>query len=126
MASGSEKVDQLMATVTHPHKDAVEYLRTAILAADPEITEQVKWNAPSFCYEGTDRVTFQLKSPEVQLILHRGAKVRDDADTFSFHDDTGLMRWRSADRALVTFADLGDVKAHQEAFIALVQRWVKA
>ncbi|WP_327351251.1 DUF1801 domain-containing protein [Streptomyces sp. NBC_01304] len=126
MTNQSDKVDQLMEKVDHPQKEAVEYLRSAILQADPKITEQVKWNAPSFCYDGVDRVTFQLKSTDIQLILHRGAKVKDDTGTFSFVDDTGLMQWRSSDRAVVTFKDLDDIKESEPAFIALVKRWVKA
>ncbi|WP_199548538.1 DUF1801 domain-containing protein [Streptomyces sp. N35] len=126
MTNRSGKVDTFMETVEHPHKEAVEYLRTAILAADPDLTEQVKWNAPSFCYDGTDRITFQLKSPDVQLIFHRGAKVKDGTGDFSFKEDSGLMRWRSGDRATVTFKDLADVKAHEKAFIELVGRWIQA
>lgn len=126
MTSRSDKVDQLMETVDHPRKEAFDYLRTAILRADPQITEQVKWKAPSFCYDGVDRVTFQLRSKDVQLVFHWGAKVRDDAASFTFDDDSGLMKWRSSNRALVTFKDLSDVKAHEAAFIALVKRWIKA
>lgn len=126
MTSQSDKVDQLMETVDHPHREAVEYLRAAVLRADPQITEQVKWNAPSFCYDGVDRVTFQLRSKDVQLIFHRGAKVKDDTTSFTFVDDSGMMRWRSSDRAVVTFKDLADIKANETAFTALVKRWVKA
>jgi hypothetical protein len=35
--------------------------RTDVLASDDGITEHVKWNAPSFCYAGVDRVTFRLQ-----------------------------------------------------------------
>ncbi|WP_207934629.1 DUF1801 domain-containing protein [Actinomadura sp. KC06] len=120
------EVDRLMQTLDHPQKEAIEYLRTAILKVDPQITEQVKWNAPSFCYGGVDRVTFQLKSKDVQLIFHRGAKVKDDEIPFTFHDDSGLMKWRTNDRAMVTFKDLTDVTAHEEAFASLISRWMKA
>lgn len=126
MTNQSDKVDQLMETIDHPQKESVEYLRAAILAADPQITEQVKWNAPSFCYDGVDRITFQLKADDIQLIFHRGAKVKDDATSFTFDDDTGMMKWRSSDRAIVTFEDLEDVKADETAFIELVRRWVKS
>ena len=51
--------------------------------------EHVKWNAPSFCYAGVDRVTFRLQpGNRLQLVLHRGAKVRDDAADFRFEDPT--------------------------------------
>lgn len=126
MTSQSDKVDQLMEKVDHPQKAAIEYLRVAILGVDPEITEQVKWNAPSFSYDGEDRVTFQLRSQDVQLIFHRGAAVREDTESFDFPDDTGLMKWKSNDRAVVTFKDLAEVKAKEQAFNDLVKRWIKA
>ncbi|MFI6323196.1 DUF1801 domain-containing protein [Nonomuraea sp. NPDC050556] len=122
----TDEVNRLMSTVDHPSKDAIEYLRAAILGVDPEITEQVKWNAPSFCFDGVDRVTFQLKSKDIQLIFHRGAKVRDDGAPFTFDDESGLMDWRSSDRAVVTFKDLADVKTHEAAFLTLVERWIKS
>ncbi|MFB7733379.1 hypothetical protein ACFC08_03080 [Streptomyces sp. NPDC056112] len=52
--------------------------------------------------------------------------MKDDAASFTFDDDSGLMRWRSGDRALVTFKDLAEVKAQEATFIALVRRWVRA
>jgi hypothetical protein len=126
MTSQGDKVDQLMEKVDHPQKAAIVYLRAAILGVDPEITEQVKWNAPSFSYGGVDRVTFHLRSQDVQLIFHRGAAVRADTATFEFVDDTGLMQWKSNDRAVVAFKDLADVKANEQAFNGLVKRWIHA
>ncbi|MFF4764011.1 hypothetical protein [Streptomyces sp. NPDC001292] len=52
--------------------------------------------------------------------------MRDDAASFTFDDDSGLVQWRSSDRALVTFKDLSEVEAHETAFIDLVRRWVRA
>ncbi|GAA2122600.1 DUF1801 domain-containing protein [Glycomyces algeriensis] len=126
MTNRNDKVDQLMERLDHPHKDAVEHLRAVILAVDPGITEQVKWNAPSFRYGGDDRVTFQLKSQDVQLVFHRGAAVREDAETFAFTDDTGLMQWRTNDRAVVAFKDLAEAEANEQAFSGLVRRWIEA
>ena len=62
----------------------------------------------------------------LQLILHRGAKTRDDVADFRFDDDSGLLEWLAPDRAIVTFRDLADVDARQAAVVALVNRWVTA
>ena len=124
MSSG---VDRFLAELEHPLKAGVEQLRAAILAADDAITEQVKWNAPSFCYDGVDRVTFRLQpGNRLQLVLHRGAKVRDDAADFRFDDDSGLLDWVAPDRAVVTFRDLDDVAVRRSAVADLVRRWVAA
>jgi hypothetical protein len=80
-------------------KDAIIDARAAILASDERISEYVKWNVPSFCYQGDDRVTFMLQPGDrLQLVFHRGAKVRADSDYFTFEDETGLLEWASADR----------------------------
>jgi hypothetical protein len=87
----------------------------------------VKWKAPSFCHGGEDRVTFQLRSPErIQLVFHRGVKVRTDTASFAFDDPTGLLHWATRDRAVVTFGDLAEVEARTPEFEELVGRWVLA
>ncbi|MFP3712449.1 DUF1801 domain-containing protein [Puerhibacterium sp. TATVAM-FAB25] len=114
-----------MSQLQHPLKAGVEQLRSAILASNDQITEQVKWNAPSFCYGGVDRATFRLQPGDLfQLILHRGAKTRDDSAEFRFEDTTGLLEWRGPDRAVVTFHDVADVQARQATVVDLVNRWV--
>ena len=125
--SVSPDVDRFMAELDHPLKEGVVDLRRAILAADPGITEHVKWNAPSFRYAGEDRVTFQLRRPDrIQLVFHRGVRVRADSAAFVFEDPTGLMRWATPDRGILTFSDLGEVAAHTAAVGALAGRWVVA
>ena len=72
-----------MEGLDHSLKDGIERLRAAILDSNDRITEHIKWNAPSFCYAGEDRVTFRLYPEDrVQLIFHRGAKVKSDAVGF--------------------------------------------
>ena len=41
-----------MERLAHPLKDVVGALRQIILAVDPEIGEEIKWNAPTFFYTG--------------------------------------------------------------------------
>ncbi|MEV6373662.1 DUF1801 domain-containing protein [Micromonospora musae] len=116
-----------MATLAHPLKSGVEELRSAILASNTEISEHVKWNAPSFRFGGDDRVTFRLRPGDrVQLIFHRGAKVRSDVAEFTFEDPTGLMTWLAPDRGVVTFPDLKTMQSQQAAVVSLVNRWVRA
>jgi hypothetical protein len=114
-----------MGGLNHPLKEGVEQLRTAILDSNDQITEHIKWNAPSFCYKGEDRVTFRLYPEDrVQLIFHRGAKVKGDAADFAFDDHTGLLKWVAADRAVVAIRDAKDVEAKQRDLVEVVNRWV--
>jgi hypothetical protein len=120
-------VQSFLQGLEHARKDEVEAVRQLILSAHPGITERIKWNAPSFCIDGDDRITFRLQPGDrVQLVFHRGAQKRDDAASFSFEDDAGLLEWVAPDRALVTFRDRQDVEAKRAAFQDLVRRWMTA
>lgn len=124
--TGPSTVDAWLAASTHPRLGEIRRLRAAILAAEPEMEESVKWNAPNFRFAGVDRVTFRVApKDQVQLILHRGAKVRD-TDGFAFDDPEGHVRWLAPDRGVVTFADMADTAAREADVGALVQRWVRS
>jgi hypothetical protein len=121
----SPEIDRFLAELDHRLKAGVEQLRAVILATDPGITEHLKWNAPSYRFGGEDRVTFRLQPrDQLQLVLHRGARVRADSADFVFTDPTGLVDWRSPDRGVVTFPDLASVAAAQAAVPVLVAAWI--
>lgn len=125
MSNKTEAVDRFMQALDHPFKDRIEQLRQAILASDDRITEHIKWKAPSFCFAGEDRVTFKVHPQDtLQLIFHRGAKVRGDTDTFAFDDQTGLVKWITNDRGIVTLKSAADITAQQDAIVGLVDRWI--
>jgi uncharacterized protein DUF1801 len=127
MPNRTQEVDRFMEGLDHPLKAGIEQLRLAILASNDQITEHIKWKAPSFCYAGEDRVTFRLYPEDrAQLVFHRGAKVKGDAADFAFDDDTGLLRWVANDRAVVALRDAEDVEAKREDLVEVVKRWVVA
>jgi hypothetical protein len=122
----TQAVTDFIENVDHPLKHEVDILRAIILAADAGITEQIKWKAPSFCYQGQDRITFNLhKNDRVLIVFHRGAKAKD-SQGFRFEDRTGLLEWVSADRALLTFHDKADIQEKQAALTSIVSRWIHA
>ena len=127
MGARNPEVDAFLASTAHPRADEIERLRSAILDADPEISETVKWRAPNFRFAGVDRVTFRLQPGDVvQLVLHRGAKVRDDSETYSFDDPNGRVEWVTPDRGVVSLADSADTAARLPAIVQLVRRWVRS
>ncbi|MET0862726.1 MAG: DUF1801 domain-containing protein [Nakamurella sp.] len=127
MSGRSAKVDEYLAALDHPLKAAVVEVRTAILESNPDISEHIKWNAPSFRYGGEDRVTFRLQpGNRFQLIFHRGAKVRADTQEFVFQDDTGLLSWVTADRGVVDLTQVEPANNRLDDVVALVNRWVLA
>jgi hypothetical protein len=123
--SKSDKVTEYMDRLVHARKPEVEQLRNAILSAGVALTEQIKWNAPSFCVDGEDRVTMRLQPGDrVELVFHRGAKKRVDA--FEFTDTTGLIRWRTPDRGIVELADAQATRDHLSDVVSLVEAWMRS
>lgn len=125
MAKKAADVASFLASLEHPRKAAIERLRRAILDADAGITEQVKWNAPSFCWRGDDRVTMRLQPGDrLELIFHRGAKAKE-ARGFSFADPTGWIVWAAKDRGQLVITDDKELRARLEALVALVLAWMR-
>jgi len=119
-------VDAFMEALDHPRKGDVEEVRRLILSADAGITEQVKWNAPSFCIGGDDRITLRLQPRnQVQVIFHRGAKAKS-AEGFTFADPDKLAKWMAPDRGMVDFKESADLSARKAAFLDMVRRWIAA
>ncbi len=104
----------------------IERLRALALAAADDVTEHIKWNAPSFCVGGDDRITLGLeRRGGARAVLHRGAKAKDAAG-FAFADPDALAQWPAADRGVVTFGDEAALEAKQEAVAELFCRWLDA
>lgn len=108
-------------------KQLVEALLRAITEACPTLTETIKWNAPTFCYDGKDRMTFMLhKKDRVGLILHTGAKPKEDKKAPPMYtDDTELLDWNSNIRATISFVDLTEFSSKRELFKKAVKRWIE-
>lgn len=115
----------MLGTLDHPHLAAINAVRELIHSAHPSIQETVKWNAPSF-YTTEHFATLQLRYTRgVQVVLHLGAKPQPDAAVRDgVPDPGGLLEWRGADRAIVTFRDVDDVHARRDAFVAIVRAWI--
>lgn len=124
--SGAEAVADFMAHLDHPLKKAMEVTREIILSANQELTEHIKWNAPSFCINGEDRVTFNLyKNDCLLLVFHRGAKVKDTKGKGPlFKDTTGLLEWVSPDRAMIKFISIEDVNTKKDKLKKVVRQWI--
>jgi uncharacterized protein YdhG (YjbR/CyaY superfamily) len=70
-ANQTEQVEEFMESLDHPFKAEVQMVREIIKNANKDITEQIKWKAPSFSYRGEYLVTFNLWEKErVHLVFH--------------------------------------------------------
>lgn len=120
-----QSVEDYMADLSHPLKEGVELLRTVIKQANPSLTEQIKWNAPSFGRDFDDRVTLGVRPKCLQVVLHRGVK-SPDSNGFSFDDDSGMIKWAAPDRGVITFDSVEEVRQKADQVAEISRRWVEA
>ncbi len=116
-------VDAFIDALDHPQLAVIRALRALLLAVDPAIRDEVKWNAPSFRSRG-HFATMQLRRPDVvRLILHLGTQKRSPP-VGAIADPEGLLTWLAPDRALLEFRDAAELEARQAAVVALVRQWM--
>jgi hypothetical protein len=108
-------VDEFMAALDHPFKAEVHAVRAIILGVHPEITEQVKWNAPSFSYKGY-LATFSLHRREYALLIFHDGAILDDQDA--------LLEGSYPDRRKVYFHSLEDVAAKRPRLESAIREWI--
>lgn len=103
-------------------------LRKIILATDKEISEEVKWNSPSFYYTGDmlpfdpkeykrDIVVFNLHKPDqVLLVFPTGKRITDT---------TGLLEGKFKDtRKIITFTSMEQVEKHADDLQTVIRLWL--
>ncbi len=124
--SNTEQVSAYIDKLEQPIQEIVETLRQLILSTDPEIAEEIKWNAPSFYYMG-EMKPFDPKEYKRHIIvmnLHKrillvfpsGAKIDN---TF------GLLTGDYKDgRRLVEVKNMDDVNSITPALQAAIKDWL--
>src|SRR6185436_6430541 len=121
-----EDVATFLESLEHPFKQEILALRQIILGADPSIAEGIKWNTPSF-HTSEYFATLHLRAKNgVQVILHLGAKTRDNSTAgVKIADPEALLEWLAKDRASAKFRDLKDIAAKRSAFAHVIRQWIK-
>ncbi|TCC86477.1 DUF1801 domain-containing protein [Pedobacter frigiditerrae] len=121
--SDSEQVDELITKLGDEVKATVQTIRALILATDPEIAEQVKWNSPSFYFTGEmkpfdpkeykrDIVVCNIHRGKILLVFPTGAKVTSSLKGKDYPDG----------RKIVTIDDLTVTTTNQ--LQQLIKDWL--
>ncbi|WP_295792720.1 DUF1801 domain-containing protein [Mucilaginibacter sp.] len=122
-----QQIAQLIQNLDVSIRDVVETLRQIIRSVSNEISERIKWNNPSFYYNGEmqpfdpkeykrEIIVFNLHKNRIMLVFPSGAKV---------NDTTGLLTGDYADgRRIIVFKDLEDVKAKESALQNVIKDWL--
>jgi hypothetical protein len=128
-ASDPAAVDAYLKVAKHPLLPVVVALRKIILKTDPQIGEEIKWNAPAFFYAGPMKpsdpkeyrrylIIFNLAKKDcVRLVFWRGDRAGDKS---------GFLTGDYADgRRLATVASMIEVKTRTMALQAALRKQLK-
>lgn len=127
--SEQEQVAELIEKTDQPWKEIILFLRQVILGTSADISEQVKWNSPSFYYNGEmqpfdpkeykrDLVVINLhRNNHILMVFPTGAKV---ADT------TGVLEGNYTDgRRMIKITSLEEAQAKAPHLQTVIKAWLE-
>ena len=107
-------VDDWFASKKPPAAAALQRVREIILAADPRMTEYVKYGNVQFDYGGGMASFVQTGKRTVSLMFHRGGRIEGH---FPHMEGTGrAVRF-------MRFADVAEVEARADELADVVRAW---
>lgn len=107
-------VDEWFAARRPAAADALQRVREIILAADPRMTEYVKYGNVQFDYGGGMASFVQSDKKTVSLMFHRGGKI---VGTFPHMEGTGRQV------RFMRFANAAQVEERAEELTDVVRAW---
>ena len=121
------EVTEYLDALNHPFRNEIEQLRHIIMATKMDLTENIKWNGPNYCYEDADRITMRIQPPkQIQLIFHRGAKKQEQPKARIIQTNSNLLVWKENDRAVATFKASAEIKQQEKELAEIVEKWITA
>ena len=111
------EVENWFASKNPPAEAALRRVREVILAADPRMTEHVKYGTVQFAFGGDMAGFVQTDKKTVSLMFMRGGRIKGD---FPHIEGTGrAVRF-------MRFADAAEVDALASELTAVVGAWCAA
>lgn len=127
MNAHNQDVTVFLDGLNHPFRKEIELLRTILLSVDEELVEGIKWNGPNYSIRGEDRITMRIHPPtQVQLIFHRGAKVKVQPEKRLLDNDDDFLTWKENDRAIASFHSLEQIEKDRSKLKDIASMWIKA
>ncbi len=87
-----------------------------VLGADARVNECIKWQAPTFTYQGNIASFFPKSTKHVSLMFHTGA---------SLPDPHGILDGDGATSRTLRVLDHDDLAAKAPAIHGLVRAWIE-
>lgn len=110
----SQEVDTWFERYDNPMKEVVLRIREIILAADPRIEECIKWQAPTFTFQGNLASFFPKSKQHASLMFHLGAHIPGDHPRLEGTGDTGRV---------MKIGSLAEANAARPELERLVRAW---
>jgi hypothetical protein len=111
----------------YPLRKEIERLRVTILSTDNNLTENIKWNGPNYCFGSEDRITMKIQpTKNIQLVFHRGAKKQEQPKDRLIEENSGILIWRGNDRAIATFNHMSDIEEGEADLKEIIKKWINA
>lgn len=120
-------VEEYLDGLSKLQREQVLLLRSIILKAEPTLSEHIKWNSPSYVFNGEDRITFNVRlNKPVMIVLHMGATTKEDKKAHPIiADPTNLITWNSNIRGALAFETTAVITENQNQFMQLIKNWLK-
>ncbi len=111
----TEQVTEYMNQLEHPLKEEINAVRAIIKNANANISERIKWNAPSY-YSTVDLLTFHVRPlHKVHLIFHHEAIVKIPSP---------LLEGDYKDRRMMYFNNMADIEGNKEELERILNAYV--
>lgn len=110
------EVDRFLEKKNHPLHKEINAVREIILATDHRVSEEIKWNSPTFIYKGNIASFFLNAKSFVSLMFHKGAQIKD------VHH---LLEGDGKEGRVARFANLEEIKKKEKALEAIIREWIK-
>lgn len=123
----NNEVTDFLDQINPSLRDEIEYLRSIIMSTGMNLTEGIKWNAPSYSINGNDRITLRINSPKmIQIIFHRGAKVQKQPPERILDEKYTILLWKENDRAIATFKSLNEIQDNILILKEIITKWIES
>lgn len=124
----NHEVTVFLDALNHPFRVEIELLRSCILTAQQNLTENIKWNGPNYCFDQEDRITMRVQplKKQAQLIFHKGAKKQEQPKERLISNKSRLLDWKENDRAVVTFKNKEEIENSLSNLTDIVKEWITA
>jgi uncharacterized protein YdhG (YjbR/CyaY superfamily) len=87
----NKEVEAWFARYDNPMKPVVERIRAIVLGADTRMQECIKWQAPTFTYEGNLASFFPKSKQHASLMFHTGAQIPGEHPLLTGGGDTSRV-----------------------------------